>query len=204
METGEILSTGSVTNLAELIKVCAFPKNAFFLAEQLPSQVIGQKQRQDLLLFARLGDLGDVEKTQDYTSGRVFNEAFELRWEKESGGDYQVVYFGSDREIPGLTKHKEESDNIKHYKLETKCYYLFGERLEVRQLATMGIKPAREGYDYYATVRIPRLLSYPTDSGARRVRLRVCEYVDETTGRVRLFRFQKLEDADEKRGEAKV
>ena len=46
METDEILSTGSVTNLAELIKACAFPKKAFFLAEQLPSHIIKHEQRQ--------------------------------------------------------------------------------------------------------------------------------------------------------------
>src|SRR6266567_3042284 len=186
METGEILSTGSVTNLAELIKACAFPEDAFFLAEKLPSNIIKQEQRQDLLRFAYLED---VKNVQDYTSGCIFSEAFELRWEEESGGDYQVVYFGPDRQISGLTKNEKESENIKHYKPETRYYYLFGERLDlqVSPFATMDIKPAPESYDYYATARIPRLLFYPTDSGARRVQLRTLEYLDEKTGHVRLF-----------------
>ena len=203
METAEILCTGSVTNLAGLIEACAFPKRALFLAEQLPSRVIDREQRQDLLRFAYLGD---VKNAQEYTSGRIFSETFELRWEKESDGDFQVVYFGHEREIPGLKKDEKESKNIGIYKTEPRDYYLFGEHLDLKspQFSTMRVSPAPERYDYYATARIPRLLLYPIDSGARRVRLRVLEYVDEATGRVRLFRFQDLVDATEKRGEAKA
>jgi hypothetical protein len=230
METAEIICTGPVTNLAELIEVCDFPEEALFLAEQLPSNIVKQEQRQDLLRFAYLGD---VKNAQDYTSGRIFSEAFELRWEKENGGDYQVVYFGTDREIVGLTRlyelHREkeseekyqvvylrpegkiseldwgeqEQKNIRHYKADTKRYYLFGEHLEASQLQNMKIEPASKGNSYYATVRIPRLLLYPRQSGARRLQLLVREYLDEATSRVRLFRFQDLVDANEK-GEARA
>ena len=198
METSEILSTGSVTHLARLIEACDFPNNALFLAEQLPQHVIEYEQRQGLLLFARLEDIGDTKNAEDYTSGRIFSETCELRWEKESNGDYQVVYFGPDRKIPGLNKHKEESQNIGSYKQESREYYLFGERLDLKsaQFATMKVDPAPERYDYYATARIPRLLLYPIASGARQVQLRILEYVDESTGRVRLFRFQKLVDEE--------
>jgi len=206
METGEILSTGSVTHLAGLIEACNFPNDALFLAEQLPQYVIEHEQRQGLLLFARLADIGDLKNAESYTSGRIFSETCELRWEKESNGDYQVVYFGPERELAGLSKNVQESQNIGSYKQEYRDYYLFGERLDLksRQFATMKVNPAPERYDYYATTRIPRLLLYPIDSGARQVQLRVLEYVDENTGRVRLFRFQKLVDEDEKRGEAKA
>lgn len=194
METGEILSTGSVTNLAGLIEACAFPKDAFFLAEQLPPHIIKHEQRQGLLRFARLEDV-EMKTVQDYTSGRIFTKTYELRWEKEIGGDYQVVYFGPEREIEGLSRSEEESNNVGRYKQEERHYYLFGERLEARQLAAMEVNAAQEGNDYYATVRIPRLLSYPISSGARRVQLVVREYLDETTGRVRLYRFRDLVDA---------
>jgi len=203
MGTGEILSTGSVTNLVGLIEKCNFPQDAFLLAEQLPPHIIEHEQRQGLLRFARLGDV-EMEAIQDFTSGRIFSEICELRWGKESGGDYQVVYFGPDLEIEGLSRNEEESKNVGRYVQEERRYYLFGERLEARQLASMEVEAVQEGNDYYATVRIPRLLSYPFSSGARRVQLVVREYLDETTGRARLFRFQKLEDASEKGGEAKA
>lgn len=191
METGEILSAGSVKKLATLIETCDFPKDAFFLAEHLPSYIIRQEQRQDLLRFSYLGD---VKNAEDYTFGRIFKGDFELRWEKQNDGDYHVIYFGPDREIAGLSRYKEESENIKRYRRQTKYYYLFGEYLDLQAAPfdTMNVVPAPEGYSYYATARLPRLLIYPTDSGARRVQLCVLEYVDEMTGRVRLFRFQDL------------
>lgn len=228
METSEILTTGSIKNLAELIKGCNFPKEAFFLAEQFPLHIIKQEQRQDLLLFAKLGELEDIEKAQNYTSGRIFSEAFELRWEIGSSGNYQVVYFGPEleisgltkryelrlkkdseekyqvvyfgpeRKIPGLDKGEQEQKNIEHYRADSKRYYLFGEHLEVSQLQDMKIEPASKGKSFYATVRIPRLLLYPIQSGARQVQLQVREYLDESTGRVRLFRFQKLLGAEGK------
>ena len=206
METGEILSAGSVTHLAGLIEACAFPQSAFFLAEQLPSHIIEHEQRQGLLLFARLENIGDLKNAEGYSSGRIFSETCELRWEKESSGKYQVVYFGPARALSGLNKNEQESQNIGSYKTETRDYYLFGDRLDLKspQFAAMRVNPAPEGYDYYATARIPRLLLYPIDSGTRRVQLRVLEYIDESTGRVRLFRFQDLVDEDAKRGEAKA
>jgi hypothetical protein len=224
MQTSEILSAGSVTNLAGLIEKCNFPKDALFLAEQQPSQIVRQEQRQGLLLFTRFGVLANPDAAQDYTSGRIFSDTFELRWEKESDTQYHVVYFGPEREISGLTRlyelHEEkegnqyyqviyvgperkipsvgwdeqESKNIERYKAHTKQYYLFGEYLQASQLQDMKIRPPDDGHSYYATVRIPRLLLYPRQSGARRLQLYVREYLDEAVGRVRLFRFQKLED----------
>ena len=194
METSEILSAGSVTNLAGLIEKCNFPKHALFLAEHQPSQIIRQEQRQGLLLFSRFGDLDNPERAQDFTNGRIFSDTFELRWEKESDAQYHVIYFGPKREISGLSRNKGESENIKHYQRQTKYYYLFGERLnfQAAPFNTMNVDLAPEGYSYYATARIPRLLLYPTDLGARRVQLRVLEYVDEMIDCVRLFRFQDL------------
>lgn len=234
MEMSEILSTGNVTDLAQLIKECNFPKDALFLGEQLPSQIIKREQRQDLLLFTKLGDLENPVKAQDYSSGRIFSDMFELRWQKESDTQYHVVYFGPEREIAGLTRlyelhtekegthyhqviyvgperkisrvgrDEQKSQNIERYKVDTKRYYLFGEHLEAPQLQNMKIKPTEDSRSYYATVRIPRLLLYPRQSGARRLQLQVLEYLDEATGRVRLFRFQRLEDPTEKGGAAKA
>jgi hypothetical protein len=224
METDEILSAGNIENLAGLIETCNFPEDALFLAEQLPAQIIRQEQKQDLLLFTRFGNLRNPEKAQDYTGGRIFSDTFELRWEKESDTQYHVAYFGPEREISGLTRlyelheekegnryyqviyvgperktpradrDKQESQVIERYQANTKRYYLFGEHLEAAQLQDMKIRPANEGHSYYATVRIPRLLLYPRQSGAPRLQLCVREYRDVATGRMRLIRFQKLED----------
>lgn len=191
--TEEILCTGPVRDVAALIRAGDFPQDAYFLAERLPQQVIvDPQQRQDLLRFARLRDISDDNDIARYTSGRVFDQDFELRWEKDADGSYKVVYLGNERSIPGLKKDEEELKKLDRSK-EPKHYYLFGEYLNKEKLESMGIEP-EEGY--YAEVRIPRLLRYPAPKGARRVQLTVYEYIDKETGRVSLFRFQGLQAAE--------
>lgn len=187
--TQEILYTGTTQNIADLVKQCNFPQEAYLLVERLPQQVVNEPEdRQDLLRFARLSDGIDIAP---YTSGRIFNPKFELRWEKDAETT-RVVYLGEEREIPELTKHKgalEPAGKPKHY-------YLFGERLDADDLATMGIG-IKPGEGYYAEVRIPRLLRYPEHPASekkRRVQLMVGEYIHKELGRV--FRFQNLEPAE--------
>jgi hypothetical protein len=43
--------------------------------------------------------------------------------------------------------------------------------------------------------KIPRVLLYPVSAEARRVRLRVCEYVDPRSGELCYYRFKGLEEA---------
>ncbi len=182
----EILRAGSVDDIAQLIADCQFPAEALFLAEMLPRHVIVKpEERQDLLRFTRFDTR--IPFTQ-YTSGRIFHQDFELRWEKNDDKT-QVVYLGAERHLPEL----EECELELEKRPEPKYYYLFGERLAQKELEKIG-KPALQGD--FAEVRIPRLLRYPAPKGAQRVRLGVCEYVQETTGKVGLFRFQSLEAAE--------
>ena len=91
----------------------------------------------------------------------------------------------------------EDGETLKKLKRRDKSqpYYLFGEYLDAETLREMRKEP---GEGYYAEVRIPRLLQYPAPPKAQRVRLLVCEYIDEDMGQVKLFRFQDLKDAEEK------
>ena len=75
-----------------------------------------------------------------------------------------------------------------------------GELLDTTRLTSMGLEGdgEKEPISYYAEVRIPRLLRYPAPAKARRVRLVVCEYTDEDTGSVQLFRFQDLVSEEER------
>jgi len=185
--TQEILCTGTTHNIVDLVKQCNFPPEAFLLVERLPQQVVNDdSERQALLRFARLRDGVDIAP---YTSGRIFNKKFELRWEKDAG-TIKVIYLGEEREIAGLTKQKEPlkpAGDLKHY-------YLFGERLDAADLAAMGLKQGEGEYTAYAEVRIPRLLRYPISKQAQRVQLIVGEYINSETGRV--FRFQDLVPAE--------
>ena len=82
---------------------------------------------------------------------------------------------------------------------QIRYYYLFGTRLQPEQLRRIGVT-AGEREVPFAEVRIPRLLLYPrskvgdpvSKDKPQRVRLVVCEYLSETTGKVEFFRFQDL------------
>jgi hypothetical protein len=189
MATDEIFSTGAVPNIGAFITACAFPPEAFVLVERFPRQVITDPaERQDLLRFARLGDSFDPGTS---ISGRVFDQHFELRWEQEPQGT-RVVYVGQARELPELPSGKPLDEWLPGIQTCERSYYLFGEYLDKNRLKQMGLPEER---DYYAEVRIPRLLHYPLR--ARRVQLAVREYVDTATGRVHLFRFLKLKAGEE-------
>ncbi len=108
------------------------------------------------------------------------------------------VYRGAQRDIPELTP---DEDTLKELEPQApRQYYLFGQLLDADEREQMGIKAA-EGEEYYAEVRIPRLLRYPdpepsASKKAQRVQLTVREYADNRTGRVKLFRFQDLRPAE--------
>ncbi len=199
MLTGEVLCTGSVKSIEALVKECDFlqdqveDEKVFFLAERLPQHaIVNGQERQHLLRFAYLPEVTDID---GYTSGRIFREDFELRWEKDNDGSYWVVYLGAKQEISGLEERKEDREELEKLERvgESKHYYLFGDRLDPDDLKQMGLEPSER---YYAEVRIPRLLHYPAPPGARRVQLTVCEYTYQDTGQVRLFRFQNLIEAE--------
>src|SRR5258708_29880057 len=120
----EIVCTGVVDDLAQLIAACRFPSEALFLAEKLPDHVVDSaEERQDLLRFTYFDmDIPFAE----YTSGRIFHSDFELRWEKNDAQKTRVVYVGIERSLPALKV--ERGLNLKK-NAQPQCYYLFGKRL---------------------------------------------------------------------------
>ncbi len=195
MTTKETLYTGPVTDIAALVEACHFPPKSYVLVERQPRTIVGERERQDLLCFARLEDGIDIAS---YTSGRIFHQDFELRWEQDAAtqGQVSVVYLGVERELPGLKRSEwtvRPEDKEEHY-------YLFGERLHLDNLRKMGIEP-QEGY--YAETRVPRLLHYPRLEGRQPRRLQVTarEYllIDPQKGdeKGRAYRFLDLIPAKE-------
>lgn len=192
----EILYAGPVDikKIRPLIADCDFASDALFLAEQLPVRAsISPKERRDLLRFTYFNrDLPFAA----YSSGRVFQQDAELRWQRQNAQMW-VVYLGPQEHAPVLLEYglqeKDELEKLKKTGLEERdaYYYLFGERLRPDDLEKIG--PQAKPGDF-AEVRIPHLLRYPVPhDGKRYVRLGVREYADAATGQVRLFRFQSVE-----------
>jgi hypothetical protein len=179
MTAEESLYTGAVTDIAAFIKACNFPNDSYVLVERQPKTIIPDEERQNLLRFVRLHDNVDIAS---YTSGRIFHQDFELRWEHDAvvAGKISVVYIGIKRDLPGLIESKLTLQPLENeqQKGKDRHYYLFGERLSQERLAAMGLEPG-EDYLYYAETRIPRLLIYPKLAGGEhyeRLQVAVREY----------------------------
>ena len=197
----EILYTGSVQDIAKLVAVFKFPSQAYVLVESMPQHVV--KERQNLLQLTRLNAIHGLAELTNFTSGRVFDRDFELRWERVFGKT-QVVFLGTKavyqdtlRDVPEL---KQEEAALQYLDSHPRYYYLFGQLLDADDRERMGIQTL-EGEEYYAEVRIPRLLRYPdlkpeSSQKAQRVQLAVKEYADKSTGQVKLFRFSGLRPAE--------
>jgi hypothetical protein len=198
MVVDEVLSFGLVGDIVELIEACDFPEKTLLLIECQPDRVIDEADRvarRDLLRFERLYPIENVRaEIKRATSGRVFSENFELRWERLDQG-FQAVYLGERREIPGLEPDKEQILQHLTKKDEASRYYLFGTKLDTGKMHDPDLRGAS---GYFAEVRVPRLLRYPIETEKQRVQLHVREYVDTETGEVQLFRFQNLREAEEK------
>lgn len=196
MTIKETLYTGPVTDIASLVEACNLPPESYVLVERQPKAIDGERERPDLLRFARLRD---GIRIASYTSGRVFNRDFELRWEQDAVtvGETSVVYIGVERELPGLTK----SEWTLQPENDERPYYLFGERLDQDRQIEMGIEP-EEGN--YAETRIPRLLHYPSLEGQQPQRLQIVarEYrlAEQEKGveQGRAYRFLDLKPAEER------
>jgi hypothetical protein len=200
--TEEILYTGHVRSGEWLtfIKDCGFSTGAgtYFLAENLPTTVVEPKDRQDLLVFERFSLDLPFEK---YTSGRIFEAAGELRWEKQQN-KVRAVYLGMSiaSVARALRNYRlRSSDKLLELVPQTRYYYLFGTKLEMRTIEQINGEqtknPVKPGD--FAELRIHRILRYPApghvpDKGY--VQLQVREYVSPESGQIQFFRFQGLDE----------
>lgn len=187
---GELLLAETISgeDFAAFIQAYRIPPDAttLMLLEAQPHHAIEQDARQGLLHFEFFDPAFDFTP---YTSGRIFHDLGELRWERQHP-NVQVVYTGHKEYKPELQDAKETA--LDAYALKDRAYFLFGRRLDKEQLDRIG--PAARPGDF-AEVRIPRLLRYPALStlvDAERVQLVICEYIDPATAMNVAYRFRVL------------
>lgn len=215
----EKLYTGKISSddFQQLIASWNFLENTddtWVLAEQIPEHVVANPkdpaERKKMLLF-KLFKSEESEKQAlqltGYSSGRIFQENMEIRWEKLDG-QMHVVYLGTEKYTSalrhyGLQDNSKILDEIQAESPKTKSYYLFGKWLKDEDIKYKD-KQEKEA-EYFAEIRIPQLLLYPVkpskpDELATKpfVCLQVCEYTNKDTGIAELFRFQKLESSEGK------
>ena len=200
--TGELLLAGFVKNVEfeALINTYNISSDTvpFILLENQPRRVIASGERQKLLHFARFDLCFDFTP---YTSGRIFHQFGELRWERQQQRT-QIVYTGKKEYKPELEQSiKKLLDEVEW---QERYYILFGKRLDDKQLDRIG-SVAKQGD--FAEVRIPRLLRYPpTDlpTKVERVQLVVCEYLNPDTGANIAYRFKGLVPYEKPKEQKKV
>jgi hypothetical protein len=206
----------SLAKLRPLLTHYPFPEEALVLLECMPEHIVTkQKERQDLLWFSTFDQFIRFEQAiplESYTSGRVFQDSGELRWEKDQNG-FQVVYVGyegnfSTQVVATLRDYSTNNDVsfplIGKLGSKERKYYLFGTRLGKDDLEEIG---PRAQLGDFAEARIHRLLRYPSlkKNYNGPLHFTIEELFEEETGQRVLFRFVKLdgEEASEASKEAK-
>jgi hypothetical protein len=208
MAMAEILYAGAVPleEMPQIVAACNFEQDARFLAENIPTHLVSMpEERHNLLRFTYVKEGIPYSAS---SSGRIFQEDRELRWERQKD-QLRVVYLGppdinaESVFLEHQMKSKEDDLALLRKSDEPKLYALFGERIKEDDLRYFG-KTAELGD--FAVVRIPRVLRYPVDLNEKpAARLLVCEYRNKATGNVDLFRFQAVEAwNDKKRGGERV
>lgn len=193
----EILYSGQIdaSHLQRLMAACSASRaeETLLLAEQLPTHFVSAQERQKMLRFEVYTP--EIDMTA-YTSGRLFQNSFELRWERLDTL-FRLVYLGAAQNKAllhdfKLKEHTAFSHLMAAEKLEyrDKKYYLFGKPMEGDQ-QKKSTKTTNE--KSFVELRIPRLLHYPVQGSPRHVQLTVREYIGKETGQVEYFRFQALE-----------
>jgi hypothetical protein len=184
----DILCSGLLTKaeFLDLLAQCSFlreEQEVTFLGEIQPQRFITPKERQDLICIVSFDASIPHTTYSRYTTGRIFNQNFELRWQQEY--EYLwVVYLGATQAIPYLNQ-----PIVVEKVPDQKKYFLFGRRLTPERIKEIGY-PAREGD--FAEVRIPRLLHYPVPAKGTYVQIEVQEYLDPATDMVAFYRFRQL------------
>jgi len=188
--TQEILVAGTLSKkkLAELVKTyqTRFDVPMLALMETFPHHPVTPEERQNLLHFAPLRS--DTNITP-YTTGRIFHEQGELRWESQKD-TADIIYTGNAVYLPDFQYYKRCI--LANYERVIRTYFLFGKRLRSDQITNIG--PAVQEGDF-VELRISRLLRYPRLSSlaqAERIQLAVYEYIDSQTALNIAHRFHSL------------
>jgi hypothetical protein len=185
--TAEVLLTGRVADLAPIVTALG-RQPALLLGEHVPTRWMGLEEGRRGLRFEQVTPGASPTLP---TRGRLFCEAYELRWEPAPGSaqEWSVRYLGAPRSLPSLAPAPEVNPaDLEPHELG---YDLWGE--VVADPTALG-EPATARV--YAELRLPRLLHYPVNGRPRRVRVRVREYRAAGTGVLVLARFCGLEEEE--------
>jgi hypothetical protein len=180
----EAIYQACLDSLTEVIAALPVTGETFMLLERVPTNWLNDKERAEGLRLEHFDVATDFD---GWERGRIFDLAFELRWERV-GNAFQVVYCGEELTLPGFAKVEEI--NLATLTTISRFYFLWGERVKEEDLLVIG---QSSGTLVFLELQVPRLLHYPVSPQAKRVKLKVLEYQD-VTGALVYYRFCGLEE----------
>lgn len=157
-----ILSCPTV-RLAETLAALAPDSGAWMFLERVPNRWLEAAERADGI---RLTQFAEQTEWDRWERGRVFSDAWELRW-----GDNRAVYTGVARELSGFHNELDLPEESR-----ATCYLLWGRRTD----------------GGFVELQVPRVLHYPLKS--KRVRLVAREWFSPS-GEPVASRCVRLEEA---------
>jgi hypothetical protein len=184
MSDNIIIQWAALTDLAPVITLLT-PNSAYMYLERIPAEWLDEEKRRHGICLEKFDP---ATPFNDWERGRIFCETFELRWEKQDG-IFQVVYLGPATALPDFT----QETGLDLSQSQTQSYYLWGNRVPDDKLAMIQ-EDKQPNNQIFIEFQVPRILRYPVSEQAKRVKLKVCEYIDPASGALVYYRFQGLEE----------
>lgn len=176
-------STEDVDSIVQSIEL---PEDSLMMLELIPNDKLSESEKENGICFRSYQIDEDFNQWEIV---RIFNEEFELNWEKQNG-KFHVVYIGEKTDLSNFSE--DTSVDIDQMEIEDKAYYLWGRNLNDETLEQIG---RSEDETLFAEIQIPRLLDYPIESKRDkkfRVKLVVRHYLLHST--LKFYRFLRLEE----------
>lgn len=161
----EIILTCDHVTLPDTLQELTVPADAVMFLERLPSRWLDRSELADGIRFSAYDTA--IDCTQ-WERGRVFCQAWEVRWEGQ-----HAVYTGATITL----SHFVPGPDLSQWARREAGYYLWGQRHGNR----------------FIELQVARVLTYPVTAGTR-VKLRVAEWFD-TAGELVASRCMRLEEA---------
>lgn len=178
----EALLWAQPKDLRTVIGRLPMTETTLMLLERMPTTWLDEDERRSGL---RLEPVDPALDFNQWERGRIFDDTFELRWER-SDGAFQTVYCG--RGDVELSEFEPAAGELGGSRAEDHCYFLWGTRVQEQDLALIGEPP---GSTVFVELQVPRLLHYPVDATAQRAMLCVREYRDPS-GALIYYRWRGL------------
>jgi len=166
------------------IRTISFPENTLMILERVPDRWLSDIEIENGLIFSSFQLDHDFN---NWECGRIFNESFELYWQKQDSR-FHAVYIGEKVELSGF--YEDDSFDIRQIESKDIAYYLWGRKLP----DGIDLVGKSEEDILFGELQIPRLLDYPIENNIdkeSRVKLIVRHYLYNST--LKFYRFVKLE-----------